>query len=91
MSYQKPQRQIIQAPSTATEEVCKALEAKLTTHYSKHLKIDALLANRKGCYAMVINSTINDTTLENTVGTANAKLMTENVLTAVTAKYTTIK
>ena len=39
---------------------------------------------------MVINSTINDMSLEKTVGTVNAKLLTENVLTAITAKYTTI-
>ena len=90
MSNTKYTRPTIQAPATATLEACTALEAKLTTHYAKHLKIDSLLANRKGCYAMVINSTINDTSLENTVGTANAKLLTENVLTAITAKYTSI-
>jgi len=90
MSKSNYSRPTIQAPTTATLEVCEALEAKLVTHYAKHIKLDSLLANRKGCYAMIINSTINKVSLETTVGTANGKLLTENVLTAIMAKYTTI-
>jgi len=90
MSYSKQTRPTIATPTTATEELHTNIVSKLTTHYAKHLKIDSLLSNRKGCYAMVINSTINGISLEATLGTVNAKVATEQILSAITSKYSAI-
>jgi len=70
----------VATPATATSEFCLALEAKLVAHYEPILTPELLIAHRKACYGTVINSTIGDTSLVNTIGTDYSKEMTEVVL-----------
>jgi hypothetical protein len=84
-------RPVVARPATATDQACIALEARLVAHYEPILNPQMLITARKGCYATVINSTISGMSLENTVGTAIAKEMTEAVLDKLTASISTIE
>ena len=91
MSYPKnQQRAIIATPATANAELHNSIVASMVTHFTPLLGVDLMVANRKGCYATVINSTINGISLENTLGTVKAKAATEEVLTAISANISTI-
>lgn len=90
MSYSKPQSTVVATPATATEELHNTIVAELTTHYSQLLSVATLISHRKGCYATVINSRINGVSLENTLGTANAKVATEQVLNNISQGFSSI-
>jgi hypothetical protein len=90
VTYKKPSRPVIPTPETASEELHNSLVAQMTAHYTPILTANILMANRKGAYAMVINSTIDNTPLEQLIGTQNAKVATEQVLSAVTKQFSAI-
>ncbi len=60
-------------------------------HYGQILTTELLIGNRKGCYAVIINSTYEGALLEQLLGTGNAKLATESVLHNLTEDISTIK
>lgn len=80
----------IPAPAEATLEYCQAIESAFTTHFEPILTAELLIAHRKGCYATVINSMYDNKPLEQLVGTANAKLLTERVLNNITTTIATV-
>lgn len=90
MSYKNNNQSKIARPASATNEFCQGLEAKLVAHYEKILTPALLIANRKGCYATVINSTISTIPLVDTVGSDICKVLTETVLNKITASISTI-
>ena len=92
MSYNKTKstRPVIPTPANASEELHHSLVGKMVSHYSEILTPTIMIANRKGAYATVINTTIDNTPLEQILGTTNAKVATEQVLQAVTAQYSAI-
>ena len=84
MNYQKPKRAIVPTPTTATEALHTQLVQAMSLHYMPLLTAELLIANRKGCYATVINSTYDNTPIEQLLGTVNAKFATEQVLENLT-------
>lgn len=91
MSYNNTPKQVIPTPATATEELHNKLVIAMTLHYGQILTTELLIGNRKGCYAVIINSTYEGTLLEQLLGTGNAKLATEAVLHNLTADISTIE
>ena len=90
MSYNtKPT--VVATPATATEQLHNQIVVELTTHYSQLLTVSTMITHRKGCYATVINSRINGVSLENTLGTNNAKVATEQVLNNISQGFSSIE
>ena len=90
MSYNKPARATIPTPASATAELHTALVASYTNHFSTILTPELMIAHRKGCYATVINGTTNNLTLEQQLGTENAKIATEQILNGISARYSAV-
>lgn len=91
MGYQtKQQRPIVQTPATATDALHTSLVASYTKHFSTILTPALMIAHRKGAYATVINGTSNGQTLETQLGTANAKIATEQILNNITAGFSVV-
>lgn len=80
----------IPTPATATVEQCQAIESTVVAHYTTMFTPELMIAHRSGCYATVINTTIDGQSLATLVGTDNAKLMTENVLNTISARFSAI-
>jgi hypothetical protein len=83
-------RAVIPTPNACTEEVFNKTVAILSSHYSTVLTPTTMITARKGCYATVINSTIDDVPLEQFMGSVNAQVATEIVLNAVKRSYSAI-
>ena len=90
MAQYTAKKPAIPTPITATEQLHNEVVASLTAHYEKVLTPTLMIAHRKGAYATVINSTYDGVILEQVLGTSNAKIATEQILTAITAKYSAI-
>jgi hypothetical protein len=88
--YTKPKPTAVATPATATEQLHNKVVAELTTHYSQLLAVSTMITHRKGCYATVINSRINGVSLEDTLGTNNAKVATEQVLNNISQGFSSI-
>ena len=82
---------VVATPATATEQLHNQIVVELTTHYSQLLTVSTMITHRKGCYATVINSRINGVSLENTLGTNNAKVATEQVLNNISQGFSSIE
>jgi len=78
-------------PTNATEALHTKLVQAITLHYINVLTPELLIAHRKGCYAVIINSTYDTQPIEKLIGTNNAKLATEQVLKNLTANFSNIK
>lgn len=89
--YTKNKPALVATPATATEELHTKVVAELTAHYSQLLKVSTMITHRKGCYATVINSRINGVSLEDTLGTNNAKVATEQVLNNISQGFSSIE
>jgi len=90
-NYKKPVKASIPTPASATQDTCEQTEEAILAHYREVLTLPLLVSNRKGCYATIINSTINGQPLEQVVGTDNAKFMTETVLNKISASFSAIE
>ena len=90
MNYTKSTKTVIPTPATATEELHERLVIAITLHYTKILTPELLIAHRKGCYAVIINSTWEGSPIEYVLGSANAKVLTEQVLNNLLADISTI-
>ncbi len=90
MSYTKSSRQVIPTPTTATTELHTATVTRATTHFTKILTPELMIAHRKGAYALVINSTYDNIPLEQLLGTINAKIATEEVLNNISATISAV-
>ena len=90
MSYNTKSTKVA-TPATATEQLHNTVVAELTTHYSQLLSVSTMITHRKGCYATVINSRINGISLENTLGTDNAKIATEQILNNISQGFSSIE
>ena len=86
----KSSRPVIPTPPTASEELHNEVVSKMTAHFSNVLTPTVMIANRKGAYATVINATYDNVPLEQLLGTVNAKVATEQVLTAISAGYSAV-
>ena len=74
-----------------TQEIGDAIVANLVAHYEPMLSIELLIENRKGIYALVINSKdTNGSTIESLYGTQVAKDIVAVVLDQLSAPYATI-
>jgi len=85
MAYSKPNKQTIPTPATATEELHNSFVAHFTNHFAKVLTPTIMITARKGAYATVINSTYDNTPIEQVLGSDNAKALTEQVLNNISA------
>ena len=86
-----PARPIVPTPVTATVEVIQATEARVQAHFAKVFTPELLIAQRKATYATVINSTNSEgLTLEQQVGSENAKILTTNVLNSLLRDISTV-
>jgi hypothetical protein len=70
----------IPTPSTCTEEVFNKLATALVAHYEPLISTNLLITNRRDVYGLIINTVVDGTTLENVVGSINAKVLTERTL-----------
>ena len=86
----KSTRPIIATPANASEELHASLVSAYTRHFSAILTPQLMIAHRKGCYATVINGTHGGLTLEQGLGTANAKVATEQILNSITASFSEV-
>jgi len=89
-NFNKATKAVIPTPATLTEESFNNIVASATTHYAELLTPELLISNRRGCYATVINSTYDNKPLEQVVGSANAKVATEMILSGVTSSFSAI-
>jgi hypothetical protein len=83
-------RATIPTPNTATMELHNSIVSSFVSHFAEILTPALMIAHRKGCYATVINATYAGIPLEQTLGTDNAKLATEQVLNDIQARYSTV-
>ena len=93
MSYTKSpkaQRPIIQTPANATEALHASTVKAYTAHFAGILTPELMISQRKGCYATVINGTMNGQSLEAILGTENAKFATQQVLESITASIAVV-
>ena len=90
MSYTKPSKPIIPTPANATAELHTKLVQAMSLHYMQVLTPELMIAHRKGCYATVINSTFDNTPIEQLIGTANAKVATEEVLNNISRSFSAV-
>ena len=90
-SFTPAPRTVIPTPATATMELHNDIVASFTAHFTGILTPELMIAHRKGCYATVINATTYDgKSLEQILGTDNAKIATEQVLNAIQARYSAV-
>ena len=90
-NYNKPNKPSIPTPTSCTEAVFDKSVADLTKHYTKVLTPTIMITSRKGAYATVINSTYKSLPLDQVLGSDNAKVATEMVLTNISRTISTIK
>ena len=91
MSYNKPTaKAVIPTPATASEELHNRLVQAMSLHYMQLLTPELMIAHRKGCYATIINSTFDNTPIEQLIGTANAKVATEEVLNNISRSFSAV-
>lgn len=83
-------RATIPTPVTATMELHNSIVASFTAHFAGILTPELMIAHRKGCYATVINATYAGIPLEQTLGSDNAKIATEQVLNTIQARYSAV-
>lgn len=88
MSYTKSTK--IPTPQHVTEEVFNDYVEGYTNHFAKILTPELMIAHRKGCYATVINGTFRGNTLEESLGTDNAKVATERILNTIASRYSAV-
>ena len=89
-SFAPAPRATIPTPTTATMELHNSIVSSFVSHFAEILTPALMIAHRKGCYATVINATYAGIPLEQTLGTDNAKLATEQVLNDIQARYSTV-
>ena len=89
-SFTPAPRTVIPTPATATMALHNDIVASFTAHFSGILTPALMIAHRKGCYATVINATYDGESLEQTLGSDNAKIATEQVLNAIQARYSAV-
>ena len=89
-SFAPAPRATIPTPTTATMELHNSIVSSFVSHFAGILTPELMIAHRKGCYATVINATYAGIPLEQTLGTDNAKLATEQVLNDIQARYSTV-
>ena len=83
----KPQRPVVAQPVGLTQSTMDTIVTAFTSHFSKVVSPDILIANRKAVYALVINGTdTSGNSLEQLVGSENAKAMTEVILNSMSSK-----
>jgi len=93
MAYQnnKTQRAVISAPANSDAKHRDAVFASCYNHFSKVLTPELIIANRKACYATIINAKdTNGIKLEALVGSVHAKDITEAVIDSITTTMSTI-
>lgn len=83
-------RATIPTPATATMELHNSIVSSFVSHFAGILTPALMIAHRKGCYATVINATYEGIPLEQTLGSDNAKIATEQVLNAIQARYSAV-
>jgi hypothetical protein len=89
-SFAPAPRATIPTPTTATMELHNSIVSSFVSHFAGILTPELMIAHRKGCYATVINATYAGIPLEQTLGTDNAKLATEQVLNDIQARYSAV-
>jgi len=90
MSYAKQQRPTIPTPATATEALHTSVVTAYTKHFAGVLTPTLMISSRKACYATVINGVMDGKPLEQILGTDNAKIATEQILSNITATISTV-
>ena len=83
-------RTVIPTPATATMELHNSIVSSFVPHSLEMLTLALMIAHREGCYATVINATYAGESLEQTLGSDNAKIATEQVLNAIQARYSAV-
>ena len=86
-NYQRP---TIPTPATATQELHNTIVETYTAHFKPILTPELLIAHRKACYATVINGTVSGATMEQQLGSNNAKVATEEVLNNITSSFSVV-
>ena len=81
---------IIPTPVSLTEAQFNTTISIMVAHYSTILTTELLIAHRKGCYASIINTTINGVALDVVLGSTNAKVATEMALSELTTAISNI-
>ena len=89
-NYTKQTKPVIATPATATEALHQEVVTAFTAHFSNVLTPTIMITSRKGAYATVINGTYKGVSLEQTLGTVNAKVATEQVLGAISAQISAV-
>lgn len=89
-SFQAPARISVPTPQGASHELHQSLVESFTAHFAKVLTPELMIAHRKGAYATVINATTGGKTLEELLGTDNAKLAVEQILNDIQSAYSVV-
>ena len=89
-NYKPATKTVTPTPATLTEEIFNNTVALVRSHYEPIITPELLITNRRGIYALIINSTVDGNSLETALGTANAKACTETVLNTLSARISTI-
>ena len=88
-------RPTIPTPETATEELHADVVSSIVSTFVTAIKQEAiihyLVSERKGLYALIINTVYKGQSLETTLGTVNAKQATEDVLRGLSAGIFSVK
>jgi len=94
MSYNKP---TFNQPSTWTQQHSNEMVEDYSAHFTNVLSLNTILANRSGCYATIINAqqVVDEKgtlslPMDQEVGTANAKSMTETILYNIVSTHATV-
>ena len=83
-------RPVVPTPAGATDALHNSTVEAYSKHFTGILTPQLLIANRKNCYATVINGTTNGLPLEQILGTENAKVATEQILNNLTAEISKV-
>jgi len=90
MAYTKSIKTIIPKPATTDQALSDRITIAITLHYTTILTPELLIAHRTGCYAVIINSTWEGTPIDQVLGTAWAKALTNQVLANLMTDISTI-
>lgn len=88
MSYAKPQRPVLPTPAGMTLKLATSIVDAKVAFFSKVFTKDDVLAHPKSIYSTIINSPAsNGLTLEQELGTDNAKLELNNIMFRLTTGH----